>query len=324
MGKDDFIFKWPAHATLNARSSTISNAFVQTFTPWITEKDNKVQELYNKYVDSKFDSSKCFYCGADATSSDHIIPLVSDRKPTGAITEIYNLLPCCNSCNSAKGSKTFEDFYKDFKEQIMKTLKDENVYNARLRDIPQLIKELQELNPRKNIMTNGLYDCYFSNMQISKDLQHIMHQRDELIEIIKKYHIKCLNVCNHIEKELLDPQTYIRNRFNKIIATARKIYTANPKSLDENFKESFLKKLDDLFGAKVFSNMHDWELRVVRVGTKNTDFGKYKNNNDFICFSRKTILGEHYHCVVNSNCKKETAFNSLDDRLTELEKFMYE
>ena len=49
MGKSDII-KWPSHETLKARTSTISNAFVQSFTPWITElssdEEKEILDLY--------------------------------------------------------------------------------------------------------------------------------------------------------------------------------------------------------------------------------------------------------------------------------------
>lgn len=31
--------------------------------------------------------------------------------PTGYITAINNLVPCCSRCNSSKGAKTFEEWY---------------------------------------------------------------------------------------------------------------------------------------------------------------------------------------------------------------------
>lgn len=44
------------------------------------------------------DQHSCAYCGKDATTVDHIVPvsLGGDAHPT-------NLVACCRSCNSSKG-----------------------------------------------------------------------------------------------------------------------------------------------------------------------------------------------------------------------------
>ncbi len=54
-------------------------------------------------------SGLCYYCGDKLELStftvDHIIPQVS-----GGEDDADNLVPCCKSCNSAKGSKFLDDF----------------------------------------------------------------------------------------------------------------------------------------------------------------------------------------------------------------------
>jgi len=36
---------------------------------------------------------QCSYCGTPATEWDHLRPLVMNKKPTGYISEIHNLVP---------------------------------------------------------------------------------------------------------------------------------------------------------------------------------------------------------------------------------------
>ena len=57
---------------------------------------------------------KCAYCGATATSLDHIIP-----KFKSGSSAWFNLVPACLHCTGNKGSDDMEEWYKkqDFYEQ---------------------------------------------------------------------------------------------------------------------------------------------------------------------------------------------------------------
>lgn len=47
------------------------------------------------------DGYVCYYCGNDATTVDHIIPIKAGGDPVN----LENLVSACQSCNSAKGSR---------------------------------------------------------------------------------------------------------------------------------------------------------------------------------------------------------------------------
>ena len=113
------IINWPTQTTLTARSSTLTSSFVHTITPWLTSltptEEAEVRKIYTE-IEDKYNikilgadrsENRCAYCGREAASTDHINALVNNKTSSGAITEIYNLLPCCSSCNSSKGKKTF-------------------------------------------------------------------------------------------------------------------------------------------------------------------------------------------------------------------------
>lgn len=51
---------------------------------------------------------KCVYCGKPANTVDHIIP-----KAKGGEDLVWNLVPCCKSCNSSKKDKDLADFLND-------------------------------------------------------------------------------------------------------------------------------------------------------------------------------------------------------------------
>jgi 5-methylcytosine-specific restriction endonuclease McrA len=44
----------------------------------------------------------CHYCGQDADTVDHVIPIVKGGDPMS----IENMVPACKRCNSAKGARS--------------------------------------------------------------------------------------------------------------------------------------------------------------------------------------------------------------------------
>lgn len=49
--------------------------------------------------------SECFYCGADASHVDHVVP-----RARGGRDDMENLVPACATCNTDKGSKTIGEW----------------------------------------------------------------------------------------------------------------------------------------------------------------------------------------------------------------------
>ena len=48
------------------------------------------------------DGHTCFYCGDDATTVDHVIPIAKGGDPIAQ----DNLVAACRRCNSSKGSRS--------------------------------------------------------------------------------------------------------------------------------------------------------------------------------------------------------------------------
>lgn len=115
-------YKMPTKSNLRGRSSTISNAFAISVTPYITPTDVEVKASYDSL---KIKEGQCAYCLGEGTGKDHLKPLVRDGLPTGYITSIENLVPCCSSCNSSKGAKEFSDWY--LSEKNIKRLKEKGL-----------------------------------------------------------------------------------------------------------------------------------------------------------------------------------------------------
>ena len=103
------IFQSPTPVTITGRTSTITNAFVTSIIPSMPPTREQLRKCLSIL---KLDESdlRCAYCGDKSTEWDHLRPLVRDKKPTGYISDIFNLVPSCGKCNQSKGNKYWEDW----------------------------------------------------------------------------------------------------------------------------------------------------------------------------------------------------------------------
>ncbi len=93
---------------ITGRSSSITNAFINSIIPVVTPTEEQVKEALS--ILDMLDNHQCSYCGATATEWDHLRPLVLNKKPTGYISEIHNLVPACGKCNQSKGNKEWRQW----------------------------------------------------------------------------------------------------------------------------------------------------------------------------------------------------------------------
>jgi hypothetical protein len=63
------------------------------------------EKLDHLYIETGLWDEGCIYCGADATSFDHVPPLIYTEQVIEAGLEVINLCkyPCCHECNSILG-----------------------------------------------------------------------------------------------------------------------------------------------------------------------------------------------------------------------------
>ena len=91
-------FSMPNRVKIPARSSSITNSFVQSLIPEVTPTDEDVVEVL-QLLEIDPSDPRCAYCGDPTTEWDHLRPLVKDKLPTGFVSEIGNLVPACGKCN---------------------------------------------------------------------------------------------------------------------------------------------------------------------------------------------------------------------------------
>lgn len=99
-------FAMPSPPTMVSRKSTITNAFVCALIPVVEPSVEEIEEALSILGMSPEDV-RCAYCGERATEWDHLRPLVKNRRPTGFISEIANLVPSCPKCNQSKGNSNW-------------------------------------------------------------------------------------------------------------------------------------------------------------------------------------------------------------------------
>ena len=104
-------FKMPLVQTMVSRKSSITNAFVNAVVPATMPSHDEIEEALRILGQNPHDV-RCVYCGDKASEWDHLRPLVLDRRPTGYVSEIGNLVPACGKCNQSKGNKPWRDWMR--------------------------------------------------------------------------------------------------------------------------------------------------------------------------------------------------------------------
>ena len=101
------LFRMPTQWKITGRASTITNAFINAIIPVVPPTSEQIQEALS-ILGMSADTFQCAYCGGAASEWDHLRPLVKNKKPTGYISEIHNLVPSCGKCNQSKGNKDWK------------------------------------------------------------------------------------------------------------------------------------------------------------------------------------------------------------------------
>lgn len=102
-------FQMPSFQTMVSRKSSITNAFVNSVVPMVPPTIEEIDESLS-ILEIDPGDVRCAYCGDKSSEWDHLRPLVKDRRPTGFISEIANLVPACGKCNQSKGNKPWREW----------------------------------------------------------------------------------------------------------------------------------------------------------------------------------------------------------------------
>ena len=183
-------FKLPAKADLKGRTSTISNAFAIAITPYLlpTKEDEKAF-----WEALEIHEGQCAYCLGEGNGMDHLKPLVTNGLPTGYITEIKNLVPCCSACNSAKGAKNFKDWY----------LSDKNLYRLHAKGLSNdIIRKRYDIIEK--YIDNIPEPLNYAEILGSELWSEFLKRRQRMIDLLREDQVFCDKLSAIITKDVLE------------------------------------------------------------------------------------------------------------------------
>lgn len=180
------IFQMPKPVTISQRSSSITNAFVNGIIPVIQPTEDEIDQVLTTLGMNR-NNICCAYCGNPYTEWDHFRPIVKDKKPTGYVSEIHNLVPSCGKCNQSKGNKYWKDWILSEAAQSPKTRKIQN--------LDERIKRLEDYESR---FTPVWFD--FEVLVGKEKWNEYWENYEELIQAMRD----CQILSNEIRKSIYD------------------------------------------------------------------------------------------------------------------------
>ncbi len=187
--KKNEVFKMPNPVKIMGRSSSITNSFVNGIIPCVYPTHAEIKDALD-VLDIKETDLRCAYCGAPATEWDHFHPLIVDKKATGYISEIHNLVPACGKCNESKGNSDWE-----------KWMRGKAKLSPASRGIPDLEQRIQRLKEYENKFKPTQYDfagivgqaTWDKYMDMLEDILDVMRNAQSFSDVIKN------TICNAVQ-----------------------------------------------------------------------------------------------------------------------------
>lgn len=157
-------FSMPTTIAITARLPSITNAFVSSIIPVVPPTQAEVDAALDLL--GMATAPACVYCGDPWTEWDHLRPLVVDRRPTGYISEIDNLVPACGKCNQSKGNREWQTWIVSAAARSPKT--------RQISDLDQRIERLAtyeaSTKPKRlnfhEIVGSDAWDQHWSHLDI--------------------------------------------------------------------------------------------------------------------------------------------------------------
>ena len=298
------------------RTSSITNSFVNGIIPVLKPTDEEILESL-EILEQTPETVECVYCGAKMTEWDHLFPLINNKKATGYITEIKNLVPACGKCNQSKGNKLWHEWIlsdaplspkskkiKDLERRIKILERYEKWGNLKPYDFEDIIgEELWEKH----------WDKYKSIIKAMEDSKDIMNE----IKRMLSENIKDEVVRNNHKSNIMNIYEPIKTN-DRMKSEVKVNYE---EDLDKNFVIDFLNKKYSIRLERndvTFSNINDssfsWTFDISRERIKQNRYLVLYDNR----FSKLNIfyLTEEF---INKNIE-EFKYNKKKDKFKFIKK----
>jgi hypothetical protein len=191
------IFQMPIDKKIIDIKSAITKAFVSGIMPVVHPTDDEIKEALD-ILGLNGDDLRCVYCGDKSTEWDHLRPLIINRKPTGYISEIANLVPACGKCNQSKGKKEWRTWMESTAKLSPKT---RGVANLKERiDRLEAYENWRDVKPInfEELVSADIWEEYWRHLQIIEDALNVATQEAGKV---KKKISECLQEQHKSEDE---------------------------------------------------------------------------------------------------------------------------
>lgn len=168
--------KFPKDTKISGRTSTIRGSFIKAIIPIIVPKEEEVERAMEILRQNK-EELFCSYCGDKASEWEHFRPIVTNKLPTGYITEIYNLVPSCGKCNQSKRSEYWKTWIIGKAKFSPKS--------REISDLDNKIKYLDEFELWSNKFVTKIPTSFLD----SEKLKMYLESCEKLIDTFKNYQL---------------------------------------------------------------------------------------------------------------------------------------
>lgn len=175
-------FRMPHPVKLSGRTSTITNSFVNGIIPVRMPTEEQIHRAL-EVLGMSSEDVRCAYCGDPSTEWDHLKPIVSNKRPTGYISEISNLVPACGKCNQSKNGRHWKDWMLGPAAQSPRT--------RRLLDLEERISRLERYETTfrrvridfESVIPPELWRSHWDNHD---RLHRLMHEFQKVADQVKE------------------------------------------------------------------------------------------------------------------------------------------
>lgn len=175
------VFRMPVAVKITGRSSSITNAFYNGIIPVIEPTNDEIKEALDTLGMTE-ETICCAYCGDRYTEWDHLNPLIENKRPTGYISEIHNLVPACGKCNQSKGNKYWKTWMLS-DAKLSPTTRGVNDIDYRIKKLEQYVQKYQPKQyDFRAIVGDELWKQHNQNCDT---IQKMMKDSQELSDRIK-------------------------------------------------------------------------------------------------------------------------------------------